>query len=82
MSFGLQAKAPLTHLYVPVNQYRAANIGNANTKLRITAILTVNGLGEFAPVMLIRKHSSKAISETRPDQTTMTVLVNLHKRIS
>ena len=54
MSVGLQAKAPSTHLYVPVNQCRAANVGNVHTKLRITAILTVN-VGEFAHVMLLHR---------------------------
>jgi hypothetical protein len=54
--------------------------------LRITAILSVNGLGEFASVMLILKHSSKPISETQPDQTqpdqtTMKVLFDFHKKI-
>ena len=41
-----------THQYVPINQCRAANIGNVNTKLRKTAVLTVIGLGVFAPVQL------------------------------
>jgi DDE superfamily endonuclease len=68
-----------THLYVPWDQARAANIGNVNTKLRITAVLTVNGLGEFAPIFLILKHSEKCISENKPDQTKMSVLDNLHK---
>jgi DDE superfamily endonuclease len=70
-----------THLYVPWDQSRAANIGNVNTKLRITAVLTVNGLGEFAPIFLILKHSDKCISENKPDQTKMRVLDNLHKKV-
>ena len=70
-----------THLFIPWDQARAANIGNVNTKLRITAVLTVNGLGEFAPIFLIIKHSDKCISEKKPDQTKMRVLDNLHKRI-
>jgi hypothetical protein len=57
-----------THLYVPRDQARAANIGNVNTKLRITAVLTVNGLREFATIFLILKHSGKCISENKPDQ--------------
>ena len=69
-----------THLYIPRDQARAANIGNVNTKLRITAVLTVNGLGEFAPIFLILKHSDKCISDNKPDQTKMRVLDNLHKK--
>ena len=30
-----------THLYVPSNQQRASNLGIANTKLRMTAVITV-----------------------------------------
>lgn len=70
-----------THMYVPKDQARAANIGNVNTKLRITAVLTVNGIGEFAPIFLILKHSDKCISENKPDQTKMRVLDNLHKKL-
>jgi hypothetical protein len=70
-----------THLYVPWDQSRAANIGNVNTKLRITAVLTVNGLSELAPIFLILKHSDKCISENKPDQTKMRVLDNLHIKV-
>ena len=45
-----------THQHIPINQCRAANIGNVNTKLRITAVIAVNALGEFAPLLLIIKH--------------------------
>ena len=40
--------------HCPGNQRRASNIGISNTKIRITA---VNTLGEFAPLVLIIKHS-------------------------
>jgi DDE superfamily endonuclease len=66
------------HMYVPADQQRASNIGIPNTKLRITAILTVNGLGEFAPTMFIIKHSVS--SENKPDQSTMKVIKNLYER--
>ena len=46
-----------THMHVPKNQQRATNVGIPNTKLRITAIIAVNGLGNFAPLMFIIKHS-------------------------
>ena len=38
----------------------------------------MNALGEFAPLMLIIKHSVS--SEKRPDQTGMTVIRELHKK--
>ena len=61
-----------THSYCPKNQPRATNIGISNSKLRITAVIAVNAVGEFAPLMLIIKHSVS--SEKRPDQTGMTVI--------
>ena len=67
-----------THNYCPINQPRATNIGISNAKLRITAVIAVNALGEFAPLMLIVKHSVS--SEKRPDQTGMTVIRDLHKK--
>ena len=42
-----------THLYVPRDQARAANIGNVNTNLRITAVLTVNGLEFYGQFVLV-----------------------------
>lgn len=57
-----------TYMWCPKNQQRATNIG----KMRITAVIAVNGEGRFAPLMLIVKHS--ASSEKRPDQTDMTVI--------
>ena len=66
------------HMYVPADQQRASIIGIPNTKLRITAVLTVNGLGEFAPIMFIIKHSVS--SENKPDQSTMKVIKNLYER--
>ena len=68
-----------THSYCPKNQPRATNIGISNTKLRITAVIAVNAVGEFAPLMLIIKHSIS--SEKRPDQTGMTVIRDLHKKV-
>ena len=68
-----------THNYCPINQPRATNIGISNTKLRITAVIAVNALGKFAPLMLIVKHSVS--SEKRPDQTGMRVIRDLHKKI-
>ena len=67
-----------THVFCPSNQVRATNIGISNTKLRITAIVAVNGLGIFAPLMMIIKHSTS--SEAKPDQTKMTVIRELHKK--
>ena len=66
-----------THMYVPKNQQRATNVGIPNTKLRITAIIAVNGLGNFAPLMFVIKHS--VCSEKRPDQSKMIVIKKLHQ---
>jgi hypothetical protein len=66
-----------THLFVPHNQRRGQQ--SANVKLRITAIITVNGNGFFAPTFIIIKHSKS--SYEKPDQTTMTVLKALHKSV-
>ena len=65
-------------LYCPINQKRATNIGISNTKLRITAVIAVSAEGTFAPLMIIIKHSVS--SEAKPDQTTMTVVRDLHKK--
>ena len=46
-----------THVYCPINQQRATNIGITDTKVRITAVITVSAAGHFAPLMLILKHS-------------------------
>ena len=67
-----------THLYCPINQTRATNIGISNTKLRITAVIAVSAEGTFAPLMIIIKHSVS--SEKRPDQTTMTIVRDLNKK--
>jgi DDE superfamily endonuclease len=67
-----------SYMYCPGNQQRATNIGISNDKVRITAVIAVNALGEFAPLMLIVKHS--ASSELKPDQTGMLVIPNLHKK--
>ena len=66
------------HMYVPADQQRESIIGIPKTKLRITAVLTVNGLGEFTPIMFIIKHSVS--SENKPDQSTMKVIKNLYER--
>jgi hypothetical protein len=52
--------------------------GISNDKVRITAVIAVNALGELAPLMLIVKHS--ASFELQPDQTGMLVTPNLHKK--
>lgn len=67
-----------THLYVPGNQQRASNLGIANTKLRLTAVITVGANGDFAPLMVIIKHSVSSL--VRPDQSGMRVIPNLFKR--
>jgi hypothetical protein len=67
-----------THIWCPGDQRRATNIGISNTKLRITAVISVNGLGQFAPLMLIIKHSQS--SEAKPDQTKMKVITELFKK--
>jgi hypothetical protein len=67
-----------THLYVPSNQQRASNLGIANTKLRITAVITVGANGDFAPLMIIIKHSISSL--TRPDQSGMRVIRDLYKK--
>lgn len=67
-----------THIFCPGDQRRATNLGIANDKLRITAVIAVNGSGLFAPQMLIIKHSIS--SEKRPDQTKMKVIPELHKK--
>ena len=67
-----------TYLYVPSNQQRASNLGIANTKLRITAVITVGANGDFAPVMMIIKHSVSSL--TRPDQSGMRVIKDLFNK--
>lgn len=67
-----------THIFCPTDQQRATNIGISNTKLRITAVIAVNAVGKFAPLMLIIKHSVS--SEARPDQTRMKVISELFKK--
>lgn len=67
-----------THIFCPGNQKGATNIGISNDKMRITAVVAVNAAGDFAPLMLILKHSVS--SEARPDQTEMTDIRDLHKK--
>jgi len=66
-----------THMYVPVDQTRAT-ADAANIKARVTLIPTVDASGRFLPLMFILKHSKS--SDTHPDQTSMTVVKNLHKK--
>jgi DDE superfamily endonuclease len=72
---GLTYSEGPSHISLPGDQRRATNIGISNTKLRITAVIAVNGLGQFAPLMLIIKHSQS--SEAKPDQTKMKVITEL-----
>lgn len=67
-----------SHMFCPTDQKRATNIGINNDKLRITAVIAVNGVGWFAPLMLIIKHSVS--SEVKPDQTKMKVITELFKK--
>ena len=67
-----------THIFCPGDQQRATNLGISNDKLRITAVIAVNGNGVFAPLMLIIKHTVS--SESRPDQTKMRVIHDLFKK--
>lgn len=66
------------YIYVPKDQSRAQNIGVPNMKLRITAVVAVFATGEFAPLLIIIKHSISSLE--RPDQSRMTVVVQLHKK--
>jgi len=64
-----------THLFCPISQQRASNMGIADAKLRVTAVVLVSGTGEFGPLMIIIQHSVS--SKTRPDQTGMRVIPTL-----
>jgi hypothetical protein len=75
---GLTFSEGPSHIWCPCDQRRATNIGISNTKLRITAVIAVNGLGQFAPLMLIIKQSQS--SEAKPDQTKMKVITELFKK--
>ena len=66
------------HMYCPPDQNRAQNIGVPNTKLRITAVVAVSGNGDFVPLFIIIKHSVS--SAERPDQSSMRVIRDLHKK--
>jgi DDE superfamily endonuclease len=65
-------------VYCPKDQSRATHLGVSDSKVRITATIAVNAEGVFAPTMFIIKHS--ASSEDKPDQTTMKVIPELHKK--
>ena len=54
-----------------------ATISSSNTKQRIT-VAVANALGKFAPLFIILKHYK--ISEESPDQTSMTVVQEIHRR--
>jgi hypothetical protein len=66
-----------THMFCPIDQERAINMGIPNTKLRISAVITVSGEGKFAPLMMIIKHSVSSFA--RPDQSNMKVIRQMHK---
>jgi hypothetical protein len=66
-----------THIYLPVDA-KGANLVDSAAKVRLTTLPVTNGLGYFAPLFFIIKHSKS--SEECPDQTTMTVLNKLHKQ--
>ena len=66
------------YMYCPPDQCRAQSIGIPNTMLRITAVDAVSGNGEFVPLFIIIKHSVS--SEDRPDQSSMRVIQDLHKK--
>ena len=72
------ALGPL-YMYIPTEQKRAHDSGATDAKARITAIVTVDGLGEFLPLIMIVK-CSKSSSE-RADQTSMRVLDNLQREV-
>ena len=65
-------------MYVPTDQSRAQNIRIPNMKLRITAVVSVFANGQFAPLMIIIKHSISSLE--RPDQSRMTVVRDLYKK--
>ena len=67
-----------TRIFCHGDQQRATNIGISNDKLRITAVIAVNGNGIFAPLMLIIKHTIS--SDVRPYQTRMRVIHELFKK--
>jgi hypothetical protein len=66
-----------THMFCPMNQEQAANMGRPNTKLRILAVITVSSEGKFAPLMMIIKHPVSSFAKL--DQSTMKVIKNMHK---
>ena len=66
------------HMYCPPDQNRAQNIGVPNTKLRITAVVAVSGNGDFVPLFVIVKHSVS--SAEKPDQSSMRVIRDLHRK--
>lgn len=65
-------------MFVPTDQSRAQNIGIPNMKLRITAVVSVFANGQFAPLMILIKHSISSLE--RPDQSRMTVVRDLYKK--
>ena len=66
------------HMYCPPDQNRAQHIGIPNIKLQIKAVVTVSGNGDFAPLLIIIKHSISSL--IRPDQSRMTVVSDLYKK--
>jgi len=67
-----------THLYCSKQAQRASTAGGGDAKLRITAAVAGNNAGKFAPLFMILKHSKS--SQERPDQSTMMVISNLHRK--
>lgn len=67
-----------SHMFCLTEQKRATNTGINNDKLRIAAVIAVNGVGWFAPLLLIIKHT--VTSKIKPDQTKMKVILELFKK--
>ena len=69
-----------THMFVPKTESaRAKHQGVSNLKLRITAAITVNGAGDFAPLFMIIRHSAAVTSQKRPNQASIRVIQKLYK---
>lgn len=67
-----------SHLFCHSSTNRAAHVGIPDPKVRMTVVVMVNALGEFAPNMLIIKHSVTA--KKSPNELKMKVIQNLHKK--
>ena len=70
----------LTHMFVPKSESaRPKHQGVSNMKLRITAAITVNGVGDFAPLFMIIRHSAAVTSQKKPNQASIRVIQKLYK---